>query len=96
VAYNDLLAIGMLQRLRRRGISVPSDLSVVGCDDIFGADFCDPPLTTIAGDTEQAGRVAATRLLAALNGERTMGNATSLIPTHLLIRDSTGPAPART
>lgn len=95
VAFNDLLAIGMLQRLRRRGVSVPGDLSVVGCDDIFGADFCDPPLTTIAGDTQQAGRVAAIRLLAALNGERTMGNATSLISTHLLVRDSTGPAPAR-
>ncbi|MGC5170231.1 LacI family DNA-binding transcriptional regulator [Micromonospora sp. DT81.3] len=95
VAYNDLLAIGMLQRLRSRGVSVPGQLSVIGCDDIFGADFCDPPLTTIAGDTEQAGRVAATRLLAALNGERAVGNATSLIPTHLLIRESTGPAPAR-
>lgn len=93
VAFNDLLAIGMLQRLRRRGVAVPSDLSVIGCDDIFGADFCDPPLTTIAGDTQQAGRVAAIRLVAALNGERSVGNATTIIPTHLLVRESTGPVP---
>ena len=69
VAFNDLLAIGVLQRLRQRGVRVPDDMSVVGCDDIFGADFSAPPLTTIAGDTEHAGRLAASRLIAILNGE---------------------------
>ncbi|MEI3868263.1 LacI family DNA-binding transcriptional regulator [Microbacterium sp. CCNWLW134] len=90
VAFNDLLAIGILQRLRQRGIRVPEDMSVVGCDDIFGADFSAPPLTTIAGDTEQAGRLAASRLIATLNGEAPR-NGTTLIPTHLLVRESTGP-----
>lgn len=92
VAFNDLLAIGVLQRLRQRGIQVPTDMSVVGCDDIFGADFSAPPLTTIAGNTEQAGRLAASRLIAALNGDQP-GVGTTLIPTHLLVRESTGPAP---
>ena len=55
IAFNDLIAIGMLQRLRERGIRVPEDMSVVGCDDIFGADFCNPPLTTMASPIEQAG-----------------------------------------
>ncbi|AZC13238.1 LacI family DNA-binding transcriptional regulator [Microbacterium sp. ABRD28] len=90
VAFNDLLAIGILQRLRQRGIRVPEDMSVVGCDDIFGADFSAPPLTTIAGDTKQAGRLAASRLIATLNGEAPR-NGTTLIPTHLLVRESTGP-----
>ncbi|MEV8357843.1 LacI family DNA-binding transcriptional regulator [Microbacterium sp. NPDC076895] len=90
VAFNDLLAIGVLQRLRQRGVRVPDDLSVVGCDDIFGADFSAPPLTTIAGDTEQAGRLAASRLIATLNGEAPR-KGTTLIPTHLLVRESTGP-----
>jgi DNA-binding LacI/PurR family transcriptional regulator len=93
VAFNDLLAIGMLQRLRQRGIRVPEDISVVGCDDIFGADFSAPPLTTIAGDTEQAGRLAASRLISTLNGEAPR-NGTTLIPTHLLVRESTGPVPS--
>ena len=92
VAYNDLLAIGVLQRLRQRGVNVPGDISVVGCDDIFGADFSAPPLTTIAGDTEQAGRLAASKLIATLNGEPPRLG-TTLIPTHLLVRESTGPAP---
>lgn len=94
VAFNDLLAIGVLQRLRQRGIRVPDDLSVVGCDDIFGADFSAPPLTTIAGDTEHAGRLAASRLIATLNGEPPR-RGTTLIPTHLLVRESTGPVRPR-
>ena len=63
VAFNDLLAIGMLTRLRERGVRVPGDISIVGCDDIFGADFCNPPLTTLTAPIEQAGRVAVSMLL---------------------------------
>ncbi len=97
VVFNDLLAIGMLQRLRERGIRVPEDISVIGCDDIFGADFCNPPLTTIASPIEQAGRVAVTMLLSQLNP---VPGATirqrAVMPTHLSIRASTGPAPDNT
>jgi LacI family transcriptional regulator len=76
IAFNDLLAIGMLERLAERGVRVPDRLSIVGCDDIFGADFCSPALTTVATPIEQAGRVAVT-----------------LLPTHLVVRNSTGPRP---
>jgi LacI family repressor for deo operon, udp, cdd, tsx, nupC, and nupG len=94
IVFNDLLAIGMLQRLRERGIRVPEDISIVGSDDIFGADFCNPPLTTIASPIEQAGRVAVTMLLSQINpipgrSSRTL----AVMPTHLTIRASTGPAP---
>lgn len=94
VAFNDLLAIGILQRLRQRGVKVPGEMSVVGCDDIFGADFTAPPLTTIAGNTEHAGRIAASRLVSILSGEST-GVGTTLIPSHLLVRESTGPIDGR-
>lgn len=66
VAFNDLLAIGMLKRFDGRGVSVPGDMSVVGCDDIFGADFCNPPLTTLAASQEEAGRAAVKLLLGQL------------------------------
>ncbi|MDL2425391.1 substrate-binding domain-containing protein, partial [Pseudomonas sp. BAgro211] len=56
IAFKDLIAIGMLQRFRERGVRLPEDVSIVGCDDIFGADLCNPPLTTIASLIEQAGR----------------------------------------
>ncbi|HEY8913643.1 LacI family DNA-binding transcriptional regulator [Lacisediminihabitans sp.] len=93
IAFNDLLAIGMLMRLRERGVSVPDDLSIVGCDDIFGSDFCNPPLTTLTAPIEQAGRVAVSMLLARLDAQ-TAGAArqTATLPTHLTIRASTGPA----
>lgn len=94
IVFNDLLAIGMLQRLRERGIRVPEDMSIVGCDDIFGADFCNPPLTTISSPIEQAGRVAVSMLLSQLNPLR--GGTTrrlAVMPTHLTVRGSTGPAP---
>ena len=56
----------MLTRLRERGVRVPDDISIVGCDDIFGADFCHPPLTTLTAPIEQAGRVAVSMLLSRL------------------------------
>ena len=55
VCHNDMLAIGVMRRLAERGLRVPDDVSVVGFDDIFGADFCHPPLTTLAERTDDAG-----------------------------------------
>lgn len=94
IAFNDLIAIGMLQRLRERGVRVPEDISIVGCDDIFGADFCSPPLTTVTAPVEQAGRVAVTMLLSQIQpGYGSVPRSKALLPTHLTIRGSTGPAP---
>ncbi|MGX5717532.1 LacI family DNA-binding transcriptional regulator [Arthrobacter sp. MAHUQ-56] len=94
ITFNDLIAIGMLQRLKSRGVRIPEDISVVGCDDIFGADFCSPPLTTIASPIERVGRVAVSMLLAQL--EAGPGNAArnlAVVPAYLKVRSSTGPAP---
>ncbi len=94
IVFNDLLAIGMLQRFAARGVQVPKDISIVGCDDIFGADFCHPPLTTIASPTEQAGRVAVTMLLSQLNPALAAGTRrVAVMPTHLRVRESTGSVP---
>lgn len=93
IVFNDLIAIGMLQRLRERGVRVPEDMSIVGCDDIFGADFCNPPLTTMSSPIEQAGRVAVTMLLAQLEPFSGAGSRSrSVMPTHLTVRSSTAPA----
>ncbi len=75
------------------------DVSVVGCDDIFGADFCNPPLTTMTSPIERAGQVAIRMLLGRLGappadgaGDEHTASAVAL-PTHLTVRESTGPAP---
>jgi DNA-binding LacI/PurR family transcriptional regulator len=67
---------------------VPGRVSVVGFDDIFGADFCHPPLTTVAGPVEEAGRTLVDVLLA----DRAAAPAMTL-PTHLRVRASTGTPP---
>jgi LacI family transcriptional regulator, repressor for deo operon, udp, cdd, tsx, nupC, and nupG len=87
VAFNDLLAIGVLRRLEHLGVAVPGELSVVGFDDIFGADFCHPPLTTVTSPAEQAGRALVDLLL------RHRTDARIVLPTDLRVRDSTGPRP---
>ncbi len=92
LAFNDVLAIGMLQRFAARGVSVPGEVSLVGCDDIFGADFCYPPLTTITAPTRQVGSEATAMLLSLSGGlEPRLGRRLEL-PVHLNIRASTGPA----
>jgi LacI family transcriptional regulator, galactose operon repressor len=92
IAFNDLLAIGVLRRLGARGVRVPEDLSVIGHDDAFGADFCQPPLTTIAVPSERAGRLLVDLLLDAVAGQPPQR---ITLPTYLKVRESTGPAPAR-
>lgn len=56
IAFNDLLALGVIQRLAERGVKVPEQLSVVGYDNIFGTDFSNPRLTTLGGPTDKTGR----------------------------------------
>ena len=93
IAFNDLIAIGMLQRLAARRVRVPEEVSVVGCDDIFGADFCSPPLTTCAAPVAQAGRSAITLLLEQIDAHRGASTKLLRLSTHLVVRSSTGPAP---
>lgn len=90
VAFNDLLAIGVLGHLERRGVAVPDSVSVTGFDDVFGADFCHPPLTTVAAPVEEAGRMLMDLLLAPEDGDADPRQV--VLPTRLRVRDSTGPA----
>ncbi|MCC5033078.1 LacI family transcriptional regulator [Streptomyces sp. WAC 00631] len=94
IAHNDLLAIGMLRRLAERRVRVPEDISVVGYDDIFGADFCSPPLTTLGGSFTEAGRLAVDLLLGMRDAAWRSETASQVVlPSHLIVRESTGPAP---
>jgi LacI family transcriptional regulator len=68
-------------------VAVPGQLSVVGFDDIFGADFCTPPLTTLAERTTDAGARAVEMLL---QHGRSTQTASWVLPTELVVRASTG------
>ena len=94
--FNDMLALDALKRFRERGVAIPSAMSVVGCDDIFGADFCDPPLTTLTAPIAEVGRIATDMLLSRL-GHTGLGAAPARdrvrVPAHLTIRASTARCP---
>lgn len=95
LAFNDLLAIGALGRFAERGVSVPGRLSVVGFDNIFGADFCSPGLTTLASPMETVGRTAAQLLLDTTSHRPSANrNRAVVLPAQLVVRASTGSARA--
>ena len=90
IGYNDLIAIGALRRLRATGVRVPDDLSLIGCDDLFGADLTAPGLTTIAGPADKLGSQAVDAIHARLSG-RGDGLGSVTFDSHMVIRGSTGP-----
>jgi LacI family transcriptional regulator, repressor for deo operon, udp, cdd, tsx, nupC, and nupG len=89
LTYNDLLAIGLMQELQAGGMAVPDQISIVGFDDIFGADFTTPPLTTVRSPLGECGAGAATRLLDLLQGEGEP-EGTLRVETELVLRGSSG------
>lgn len=86
---NDLMAIAGVGVARERGVRVPQELSMVGCDDISLAQHVDPPLTTIRHDAVAHGRIAVARLLATLNA--TQPDQVAPPDPVLVVRASTGP-----
>lgn len=109
LAYNDLMAIGLIEGLDSLGIQVPRDISVVGIDDIALSRLTRPKLTTVATPTAAAGRTAVDMLLQhdgssttrtgrgggrVAAGDDRRTTAQVTLQTELVIRDSTGPGPA--
>ena len=90
---SDALAAGVVLAAAANGIEVPAQLSVVGFDDVPLAARTDPPLTTIAQPTEEKGRIAARKLLDALEADGLPDPERTLLPTRLVVRGSTGPPP---
>ena len=90
MAYNDLAALGVIARLREIGFKVPNDISVTGFDDIEMARYVRPTLTTAVSLKTQLGEHAWNALSQVLRGQPPI--AASLIPSPVVVRESTGPA----
>lgn len=92
LVINDLLAIGALRALADLCLSVPQDVSLVSYDDIPQAEYLIPRLTTASKDAVQLGRKAVRLLLERIqNPERPYKKV--VLPSHLVVRESTGPVP---
>ncbi|TGV44182.1 LacI family transcriptional regulator, partial [Mesorhizobium sp. M2D.F.Ca.ET.160.01.1.1] len=59
LAMSDPMAMGAIDWLTERGVNLPDDVSVIGCDGVPDGARCDPPLTTIAQPITEIGRRAA-------------------------------------
>jgi LacI family transcriptional regulator len=93
VCFNDVVAMGAMAGLDRLGLRVGKDVSVVGFDNVAESAFVRPPLSTIDSSARQLGMEAGRRMLDSIrkNARDTAG---AKMPTQLVLRESTGPAPA--
>ncbi len=97
VCFNDMLAIGAMQKLHQSGCQVPADCSVVGFDNISFATFVNPPLTTFNQPKYQLGQEAARMILRLLSARshKEHGGPPNILTLRgeILVRASTAPPP---
>ncbi|MFF4243060.1 LacI family DNA-binding transcriptional regulator [Streptomyces sp. NPDC001822] len=91
-AASDLQALGAFEVLRDRGRAIPSDISIVGFDDLPVARWTHPPLTTVRQPLFEMASVAANTLLRVIDGEPADQFRLELA-TQLVVRGSTAPPP---
>jgi DNA-binding LacI/PurR family transcriptional regulator len=89
-ACDYLMTLATLRVLRRHGLRVPEDISVVGFDDPLSAEHLTPPLTTVRQPVYRMGRRASERLLAELIAG-TVSYGLEMLPTELVVRESACP-----
>jgi DNA-binding LacI/PurR family transcriptional regulator len=90
---NDTMATGALRYVKSRGLRVPEDISVMGVESLPTSLLTTPKLTTISNRLHELGVLASKQLLALTREEITSSQ--EKIKGELMVRESTGPAPAR-
>ena len=91
-ASGDVLAIGAMRALREANLRVPEDVSVVGVDDIDGAGYQNPPLTTVRQSKVELAQLGLQMLFDLLD-EKPPSTTRIVMEPLLVVRESTGPAP---
>ncbi len=96
VALSDVMAMGVLEALARRGIRVPEDVIVTGFDDVTRSRFSTPPLTTVSQNLYEQGWIAAQRAHEAIvkpGGAAAAADTVTVVSTHAVLRQSCGCLP---
>lgn len=91
VAFNDTVALEVYAVCRARGLRIPADLSVTGCDDIVFAQVVEPPLTTVRIPAYEQGRIAMRTLLRLLDEPGAEVPEMVLLNVELIVRESCAP-----
>src|SRR5213078_4434283 len=92
-AYNDIAAIGSIWAFHEAGLRVPEDISIVGFDDIPGAAFANPALTTVRQPLLRMGQIAAQTVVDIIEGRGEYVPEIAIEP-ELVGRESPGPVSA--
>jgi DNA-binding LacI/PurR family transcriptional regulator len=94
VCASDPMALGAIRAVRRAGLKVPDDVSVVGFDDSALMNCTDPPLTTVRQPIDAMGRMVIELLIAQISGAN-VPHDEFLFEPELVVRGSTGPVSSR-
>lgn len=87
-ATSDMMAFGVINGLRERGLSVPDDISVIGFDDISLARIFIPKLTTVQQDVKLRGIEAAKYLMQVIEGKAEKDSSVTLLPIQIVERET--------
>lgn len=93
ICYEDVLALALMDALRRQGIRVPDDVGIVGFDGILFAEMSNPRLTTVTTPLAELGRLAASSLVEAI--QTGVLPPARVLPVELVVRESTRSRVAR-
>ncbi|MUK88241.1 substrate-binding domain-containing protein [Ornithinibacillus sp. L9] len=85
-AVSDMMALGALRALKEKGVRVPEDIKVIGCDDIEACRYSDPSLATVKQDKDKMGKLAAYMLHDLINGAADPNSV--MVDPELVLRDS--------
>jgi DNA-binding LacI/PurR family transcriptional regulator len=86
--YNDLSALGFEDAVLEQGLRIPTDLAIVGFDDIERGEYALAPLSTVRQPTKLIGKEAVSLLLSLIQGKKT--KIRRVLKTKLVIRESSG------
>jgi len=92
MAYDDMTALGALRALKKKGLRVPEDCSVVGFDDVAQASLSVPSLTTVRQPMEAMGNMSAGMVLEAIKGldqKKEIPIVRKKVAAELVVREST-------
>jgi DNA-binding LacI/PurR family transcriptional regulator len=94
-AFNDISAVGAIRALHEAGLRVPDDVSVIGFDDVLGAPFGIPSLTTIRQPLREMGKAGAELLINRINHPKAPYPRQVIMQPELVLRESTAKAAFR-
>lgn len=84
----DETAFQLVKELTAKGYHIPEDISVAGFDNSIYAQVCSPPLTTVAVDIEEIGKLAARRMIKHMSNPAKKGGGVFRVPGNIIYRES--------